>query len=69
VHATACWRIGSYAPDHKQENISTIPTLHEHSKFVFMYLNLHIRNAVILNISGYTDKLPIEDLFDGFTTG
>jgi len=34
-----------------------------------MYLNLHMRNVVILNISEYTDILPIEDLFDGFTTG
>jgi len=34
-----------------------------------MYLNLHIRNVVNLNISEYTDILPIEDLFDGFTTG
>jgi hypothetical protein len=34
-----------------------------------MYLNLHIQNVVILDISEYTDILPIEDLFDGFTTG
>jgi hypothetical protein len=25
-----------------------------------------MRNVVILNISEYTDILPIEDLFDGF---
>ena len=34
-----------------------------------MYLNLHNQNAVILNISEFTDVLPIEDWFDGFTTG
>ena len=30
-----------------------------------------MQNVVILNISDYTDILPvpIEDLFDGFTTG
>jgi hypothetical protein len=34
-----------------------------------VYLNLHIRNVIILNISEYTNALPIEDLFDGFPTG
>jgi hypothetical protein len=33
-----------------------------------MYLNFPIQNVVIFNISEYTDILPIEDLFDGFTT-
>ena len=54
---------------HKEENISTVPTHHAHSLFVFMYLNIHIQNVVILNISEYTDILPIEDVFDGSTTG
>jgi hypothetical protein len=29
----------------------------------------HIYKVVILNISECTDILPIEDLFNGFTTG